>query len=295
MTVFSPRAATAVGLIAIGLWSLLAVLTTLVGPIPPFQLTAMSIGLGGLAGLAVVGRQPGGLASLRQPPLIWLHGVIGIFGYHALFFTALRLAPAAEANLINYLWPLLIVLFSAFLPGGGLRRHHVTGALLGLTGVLALVVGRGGLGGEAIRAEHLLGYAAALGCAVTWSAYSVSSRLFPTVPTGAVAGFCLATAGLAGVCHLAFETTVWPAGLIPWLAIAAMGLGPVGLAFYVWDIGMKKGDVRVLGAASYATPVLSTAILVLAGQAAMSGALVLASLLIVSGALVASRDVLLRG
>jgi len=59
-----------------------------------------------------------GLDALRISPLAWLHdGVGGLFGYHALFFAAMAHAPAAEANLLNYMWPLLIVLLSAPLLG----------------------------------------------------------------------------------------------------------------------------------------------------------------------------------
>jgi drug/metabolite transporter (DMT)-like permease len=116
----------------------------------------------------------------------------------------------------------------------------------------------------------------------------VLSRRFSAVPTDAVAGFCLATAALSLLCHLVFETTVWPETAAQWLAVLGLGLGPVGAAFYLWDIGVKRGDIRLLGVASYAAPVLSTAILVLAGYAEPTGALALACLLIAGGALVAT-------
>jgi drug/metabolite transporter (DMT)-like permease len=116
----------------------------------------------------------------------------------------------------------------------------------------------------------------------------VLSRRFGEVPTDAVAGFCLVTAFLSLVCHLAFETTVWPETPLQWLALLALGIGPVGAAFYVWDIGMKRGDIRLLGVASYATPVLSTLVLVLAGYAEPTLTLALSCGLIVLGALVAT-------
>lgn len=289
----SSRSATLLGFGAIGLWGLLALLTAASGTVPPFQLTAMSFAVGGVIGLAVVAMRPEGLRILAQPPLVWLHGIAGLFGYHALYFTALRFAPAAEANLLNYLWPLLIVVFSALLPGHRLKAHHVAGALLGLAGTALLIIGRGGLG-EGFSPGHLLGYAAAVGCALFWAVYSVTARLLPHAPTEAVAGFCLATAALALVGHLAVETTVWPAGLVEWLAIVAMGIGPVGAAFYLWDVGMKRGDIQVLGAASYAAPVLSTLALVAFGYAEVSLVLAASVALIVIGSLVAARDMLRR-
>lgn len=278
--------ATLTGLIAILLWATLALLTAGSGTVPPFQLAAMTFFIGGLAGLPFLARSSSGFAALKQPPLAWLHGVGGLFGYHAAYFTALRLAPPAEAGLIAYLWPLLIVLFSAALPGEKLRAAHILGAVMGFAGTVVLITGRSD--GLSYDPTYLPGYLAALACAVIWSVYSVASRRFPEVPTEAMAGFCLGTAALAAVAHLLFETTVWPTDNWQWLCVVGLGLGPVGLAFYVWDVGMKRGDMRLLGVASYAAPVLSTLLLVAFGFAQATTALGLACALIVGGACVAT-------
>lgn len=279
------RTATAIGLAAIVLWSTLAVLTSATGRIPPFQLNAITFFIGGLVGVGSWVARPSGARALRQPPVVWALGIGGLFGYHALYFAALRLAPPAEAGLINYLWPLLIVLFSSLLPGEHLQRAHIAGAFLGFAGVVVLIAGGGGL--EA-RSQFLPGYGCAFVAAFVWAGYSVLSRRFGQVPTDAVAGFCLVTSLLSLVCHLAFETTVWPEGTLQWLALAALGLGPVGAAFYVWDIGMKRGDIRVLGVTSYVTPLLSTLLLVVAGYAEANVTLGVSCGLIVLGALVAT-------
>jgi drug/metabolite transporter (DMT)-like permease len=276
--------------VAILLWSGLALLTAASGTIPPFQLAAMTFAIGGLLGAASWPFRPGATRALRQPWPVWLLGVGGLFGYHALYFAALRLAPPAEAGLVAYLWPLLIVLFSALLPGERLRPAHVLGALLGLAGVVVLVSGRAG--GLAFEASAIPGYALALACAFVWSGYSVLSRRFDAVPTDAVTGFCLVTSALSLLCHGALETTVWPAAPSQWLAVLGLGLGPVGLAFYVWDYGVKHGDIRLLGVSSYAAPVLSTMLLVLTGYAAPTASLGLATALIVGGALLASWQTL---
>lgn len=283
----SRSAATLAGFGAILLWSLLALFTAASGTVPPFQLAAMTFSIGGLCGCAAWIGRPAGARALLQPWPVWLLGVGGLFGYHALYFSALRLAPPAEAGLINYLWPLLIVLFSARLPGsGGLRAGHLAGAVLGLAGVAALFVGRGNLD---FAAGALPGYAASLAAAFVWAGYSVLSARVGQVPTDAVAGFCLVTAALSLACHLAFETTVWPADATQWGAVLLLGIGPVGAAFYLWDIGCKRGDVRLLGVTAYAAPVLSTLILVATGYASPGPALALACLLIVAGALTAVR------
>jgi drug/metabolite transporter (DMT)-like permease len=278
------RAATSIGLFAVLLWSLLALFTAGSGTIPPFQLAAMTFVLGGLVGIASWMVRPRARSALHQPPVVWALGIGGLFGYHALYFAALRVAPPAEAGLICYLWPLLIVLFSSLLPGERLRAPHVAGALLGFSGVAILIAGRGALD---VRPEYWPGYAAAFAAAFVWAGYSVLSRRFGEVPTDVVAGFCLGTAALSLVCHVLFETTVWPHGA-EWLAVVALGLGPVGAAFYVWDIGMKRGDIRLLGVASYAAPVLSTLVLVATGYAEPTIALGIACALIVVGALVAA-------
>lgn len=284
----TPASATLVGGLAILLWATLAILTASTGAIPPFQLTAMTFAIAGLAGCAVAAFRPGGLrAALRQPVSAWAHGVGGLFGFHFFYFTALKLAPPAEASLVAYLWPLLIVLFSAALPGERLTARHVVGAMAGLGGTGLLIGARTG-GGLGFESAHALGYLSAFACAVVWAAYSVSSRFFAKTPTEAVAGFCLGTSALAALCHLAIETTVWPAGAGEWLATVGLGLGPVGLAFFVWDVGMKRGDVRLLGVAAYAAPLLSTLLLVAFGLAAATPALAAACGLIVGGALIAT-------
>ncbi len=137
----SPRTATLIGLTAILMWSLLAVLTVATGRIPAFQLAAMTFAIGALAASSSWIARPDAIRALRQPPLVWMVGVGGLFGYHALYFLALRLAPPAEAGLLNYLWPLLIVLFSSLLPGERLKPHHIVGALLGLAGTVLLFAG----------------------------------------------------------------------------------------------------------------------------------------------------------
>ncbi|MFC7054080.1 DMT family transporter [Hansschlegelia quercus] len=278
--------ATSIGLLAILLWAALALLTAETGATPPFLLTALTFGIGGSVGLVVAAFRPSGLRVLRQPTLVWVHGVGGLFGYHLLYFTALKLAPPAEAGSICYLWPLLIVLFSAVAPGAGLSTRHVLGAVCGLGGTALLIVGRtGGLGFEA---AHWPGYAAAFASAFVWAVYSVTSRLFRSTPTEAVAGFCLATAALAALCHLACEPAVWPEGARQWAAVGALGLGPVGVAFFAWDWAMKRGDVALLGVASYACPMLSVLLLIVAGVAPASAALIAGCGLIILGAGVAA-------
>jgi drug/metabolite transporter (DMT)-like permease len=284
------RFATLVGFTAVIMWSLLAVLTAGSGRVPPFQLTAMAFAIGGGLGIAaVLARREARL--LRQPLSVWLVGVGGLFGYHFFYFTALRNAPPVEAGLIAYLWPLLIVLFSSLLPGERLRWFHLAGTGMGLVGTVLVV---GGGHGFALDPSYLPGYGAAAACALIWSLYSILSRRMAAVPTAAVAGFCLATAALSAAAHAVLEVTVWPDTAAQWLAIVALGSMPVGAAFYVWDYGVKRGDIQVIGASAYAAPLLSTAILIVAGYATATWSVALAALLIAGGGVLASKDLVFR-
>jgi drug/metabolite transporter (DMT)-like permease len=275
--------ATLVGFTAVLMWSLLALFTIGSAPVPPLLLNAICFGIGGLIGLVWTARQ--GFGVLRGISWkVYAFGTVGLFGYHLLYFTAFRLSPTAETGLIAYLWPLFIVLLSGLLPGERLTAQHVIGAMIAFAGAAVIVLGRGGADEGSV-----LGLVLAFGCALTWAGYSVLSRRLGTVPTESVTVYCLATAALSVVTHLLLEETVWPQDALGWGAILALGVGPVGAAFFTWDIGMKRGDIQLLGVASYAAPLLSTLALVVAGIAQPSWTIALAAVLITGGAALAAR------
>jgi drug/metabolite transporter (DMT)-like permease len=279
-----PTAATAIGFVAVVLWATLAALTIATAPVPPFLLNALTFGIGGALGLVWLA-VTGSMGQLRGVPAgAWALGILGLFGYHAVYFTAFRVAPAAETGLVAYLWPLFIVLFSGLLPGERLRGGHMAGAALAFAGAALLVLSRPSEG-----VANAAGLALGLACALIWAGYSVGSRRYASVPTGAVAIYCLGSAMLSALVHLALETPAWPASATGWLAIVALGAGPVGLAFYVWDVGVKRGDIALLGVLSYAAPLLSTLILIAAGLAPASPVLILSAVLIAGGAAIAAR------
>jgi drug/metabolite transporter (DMT)-like permease len=282
--------ATIIGLSAVLMWATLGLFGAGSGAVPPLLLNAICFGISGslaLIWLLVKGK----VALLRQPLKVWAFGTVGLFGFHFFYFTAIRNAPPVEANLINYTWPLLIVVFSAFLPGEHLRLHHVIGTVLGLAGAALLITGGEGIdfsGGSA------LGYSAAVASSLFWSSYSVLSRRLGAVPTEAVAGFCLMTALLSGICHVFLEETVWPAAPLEWASVMALALFPIGLAFFTWDIGVKRGDIQVLGAAAYSAPLLSTLLLIAFGFGALTVSVGLACVAITLGAVIAAKDMIFK-
>lgn len=260
----SVKAATLSGLLAIVLWSSLALLTTATEGLPPFEVLAMSFGFAALFGLvrtAIRGRV--GWRRLRQPWSALALTTAGLFGYHALYFIALKLAPAVEANLLNYMWPLLIVVFACLLAGVRIRGLQIVGTLLGLAAAILLVTRGSGIETDP---RYLPGYLAALGAAVIWAAYSVLNRRHSQVPSEAIIAACALVALSGLLIHLGFEQTVKPSSM-QWLVLALMGVGPVGAAFLLWDHGTKHGDIALLGSLSYLAPLLSTLLLVLAGRA----------------------------
>ena len=281
--------ATCIGAISIFLWGTLALFTTLTqGQIPPFQMMAMTFGVAFLLmALRWLYQGHTGLRHLHQPALAWLLGVGGYFGYHFCYFLAMQKAPAVEVSLLAYLWPLLIVLFAALLPKEQLRQQHIIGAIMALGGCWLLLTTEGGTD---FNPEFIPGYLLALSCALIWSSYSVASRLVQAVPTDAVGWFCLVTALLAAICHILWEATVWHLATQQWIGVIALGLGPVGIAFFTWDYGIKHGNLQLLGVLAYAAPLISVVLLIGSGEGQPSWHLLLACLAIVGGSLVAGLN-----
>jgi len=279
--------ATLLALGAIALWGTLAALGVALAHVPPFLLTGLALGVGGLLPLPLSGFR---LGQWRVPLPTLALGVGGLFGFHFLLFLALRLAPPVQANLINYLWPLFMVLLSPLLlPGLRVRTVHVLAALLGFAGAALVILGNPARDGTAQAAGWHWGYLLALLSALVWASYSLLTRRVPHFPTAAIGGFALLSGLLSLVCHALLEPAVSLSGR-DLLLIGALGLGPMGAAFFLWDMALKRGDTRHIGILSYLTPLASTAVLVLVGGRAFTWNIALAALLIVGAALLGTRS-----
>lgn len=257
---------------AILLWSSLATLGALTRDLPPFFVVGCSLLTGSLLSLHKI-------REWKVPVRTLLTGVYGLFGYHFALFFAFRHAPAVEVNLLNYLWPLLIVLLSPlFLPGTRLTPRHLAASLLGFGGA-ALIVGGTGEG----FSGSMTGYALAVAAALIWSSFSLSLRRLPAFPSSAVGGFCLISGLLALLCHILVEPAAAPTPA-QWINLIALGAGPMGLAFFLWDHALKHGDPRQIGTLSYVTPLLSTLLLLASGQGSLGSSGALAICMILGGA-----------
>ena len=269
---------------AIFLWASLASLATLLSNVPPFLLTGIGLIIGALVSLPSL---RSGITPWKIPLKTLLIGVYGLFGYHFMLFLALQTAPAVEANLVNYLWPLLIVLLSPiFTKSLSLNFRFVLAALSGFAGaVLAITSGGSGFGFSSIE----VGYFFALAAAVIWATYSLATTKVPRFPTPAIGLFALVSGVLAIGAHFLFE----PAASIStadWLLLLVLGVGPLGGAFYLWDAALKIGDPRRIGLLAFLTPLLSTALLVVVSGNSLSWQLLVATGLIVGGALLGPRS-----
>lgn len=278
-------APTLLALGAIGLWATLATLGVTLSHVPPFLLTGGALLVGSVVALPLSRLD---LRQWRVPAGTLLLGVYGLFGYHFLLFAALAHAPPVQANLVNYLWPLLmVVLAPLFLRGVRLRLRHVASALIGFAGAaLVILGGRGASGG--LSAGLAWGYLPAAGAAFVWASYSLLTQRVRAFPTAAIGLFALVSGLLSLLCHALLEPAVHLSARDLGL-IALMGLGPLGAAFFLWDAALKRGDARHIGILSFLTPLLSTLLLVTVRGESPAPSVWLAGALIIGAAVVGTR------
>ena len=283
---FSGMSPTLYALAAIALWATLASLGAALSAVPPFLLTGLALIIGSVPSWPLVARDR---AAWKVPARTLALGVYGLFGFHFLLFIALRHAPPVEANLVNYLWPLLMVLLApVLLPGLHLRTAHVIAALMGFAGAAIAILGARGDAGTATGAAAYWGFLPALGSAFIWASYSLWTKRVAAFPTSAIGLFGLVSGALSLACHALLEAPM-ALSAKDWVLVALCGLGPLGAAFYVWDLALKRGDARQIGILSYLTPLASTALLMGVTGRPLSWSIALAAALIISAAVMGTR------
>ncbi|MDM0077536.1 DMT family transporter [Variovorax sp. J2P1-59] len=272
-------------LAAIALWATLASLGTSLSHLPPFLLTGLALVIGSAMSWPLVLRNR---RAWAVPARTLALGVYGLFGFHFLLFIALRNAPPVEANLVNYLWPLfMVVLAPVLLPGVSLRPLHVVAALLGFAGAAIAILGARS-GASTSAGGSYWGFVPALGSAFIWASYSLWTQRVPAFPTTAIGLFGLVSGVLSLLCHVLLEPSAALSSR-DWLLVTLCGLGPLGAAFFFWDVALKRGDARQIGILSYITPLASTALLLIVTQRPLSWTIALAAVLIISAAVMGTR------
>ena len=282
--------ASVLALCAIALWASLAVLGLSLKHVPPFLLTGIALLIGSVPAWPFFRQWKVTKGALAL-------GIYGLFGFHFLLFIALRYAPPVEANLINYLWPLgIVVMAPLFLPGTTLSATHLVAAGAGFAGACIAILGdslfKNGLQGIT-NAGFAWGYIPAAGSAFIWASYSLMSKRLASTgrgfPTAAIGLFGLVSGLLSLLCHALME----PAATLSsqdWLLMVVMGLGPLGAAFFLWDAALKRGDARQIGILSYITPLASTALLIMVTGRALTWSIGLATVLIIGAAVLGARS-----
>ena len=272
---------------AITLWVSLAALGVTLQHVPPFLLTGIALLIGSLVALPL-SRFNWRVWRLPWPTLAL--GVYGLFGYHFLLFMALRHAPPVQANLVNYLWPLgMVVMAPLFLPATKVTRKHLVAAVVGFAGAALAITGGQGLSSlYSLGVTPSWGYLWALAAAFVWASYSLMTQRVAAFPTSALGLFGLVSGGLALLCHFWLEPTITLVSR-DWIYLIAMGLGPLGSAFYLWDAALKRGDARHIGLLSFLTPLGSTWVLLLVRGEALSLSTLGAAVLIVGAAWAGTR------
>ena len=261
---------------AILLWASLAMLGVRLAHLPPFWLTGVALLMGSVIALPLSRLD---LSQWRVPMRTLALGVYGLFGFHFLLFIALRHAPPVQANLVNYLWPLgMVVMAPLFLPGLRLTLRQLLAALLGFAGAALAITG-----GRAVNGDLAWGYLPALGSALVWASYSLLTQRVPAFATSAIGLFALVSGLLSLACHALLEPAVQVSAQdMLWLGL--MGLGPLGAAFFLWDAALKCGDARQIGLLSFLTPLLSTLLLLWDRGETIGPAVAVAAALIVGAA-----------
>lgn len=277
-----------VGLVTVFLWSSLTLLAVLIGKFPPFLLIAIALGISSIFGMIHIILNNRFMKVFRQSYKVWLISIFGIFGYHFFYFSALQKAPPETVSLINYTWPFLTVILSSLVNERKVKWFHLCGGLICFIGITPLIIFNQS-SVNWINPEYLLGYVFSLVAAVIWSIYSVCTSEFKNTPSEFVAVVCFVTSILSFISHLIFENSFQPSTHQLFFVLMA-AIGPLGIAFYSWDYGLKKGDVKLLSLMSYLIPIFSSLLLLFAEIETPKSLLFLSSIIVFVGLTISSYD-----
>ena len=198
-----------------------------------------------------------------QPWYIWVAGVLGVCMQQLAYISAFKNAPAIQADIIILLWPVLVIFFSGFLISEKLKPQHLFSGALGLLSVFFLNYTDEGF---ILFSSWYSGYSYALICAVLWSLYTIFTRRFPKVPKEMIGMYYGVGSIFVLTGHLACEDFVMP-DVSQGLILAYLGIFVAGGAYFCWDYGIKKGNLKLLATLSYGNSIVSLFLLAFFTQA----------------------------
>lgn len=284
MSLNQPRGATAVGYSGLLMWSCYALLVSAMKGVPTFEMLTI-IFLCGFIAIASRLTIRGEWYKIKQPVIVWVVGVVGILGNDFTTIAAFKAAPPVQVELINYLWPMMVVLFASFLPGERFTTKHFLSAFIGLYGAYILMTHDHGLAG--FHWNYLTGYILAFAGGVIWALYCLISRFYSKTPLDMLGMYFGIGAVVSFMCHWRYEVTVMPS-MGQFVVLAIMALTTSGLAYFCWDFGCKNGNVKLLSILTYGNPILSAILLIIFTTAHYSNYLAIAAALVVLASVVSS-------
>ncbi len=278
--------ATSIGYCSLLFWAMGAVFTAQLTNIPTFEILSIAFSISFiLAAFLLTYTQS--WHKIKQPLILWIVGMLGVYGNDALYVLAFKHAPVAQADLINYLWPITVILLATLLPKEKLTLKHLLSGVLGFLGVYWLITKGQGL--QNFSSKYYLGYMFAFADALVWSVYTLVARYYCETPAEMIGMYCGFGMIFSLVTHFSLETTVAPSYTQLGIMLL-MGLTTQGLAYFFWDFGVKKGDFKLLTILSYGNPILSVFLLVLFGLTTPSWVLFGACFLVGFGGMIAGVD-----
>lgn len=266
-----------------------ALVKTLLTDIPDMQALCISSFLA-FAFLLIVNLKTGVLRemkkySLRQYGYMAVLGFTGMFLYSALYYFGLMQMSAQEACIVNYLWPMMLVLFSCLLLKEKLTMMKIVSMVCSFIGIVILSSGSPA-SADGNRAAGIL---CCMLAAAFYGLFSVLNKKADYDQSLSMMVFWLTTALCALAAGLAGESWV-PLGGVQWLGMLWLGAVINGAAYLTWALALKEADnTASVANLAYLTPFLSVVISAIFLNEGFQPRAFIALIFIVGGILLQSR------
>ncbi len=190
---------------------------------------------------------------------MWAFGIMGIYGANLSFVYAMQCAPPEKVDLINYLWPILVTILSPLVFKAKVNFLSMLGVAIAFAGIFVVLTNGASLAG--FEMQYWPGFLLALLNVIFWGTYVIVSKKNSTVPNEMIGLYC----GIGAICsliiHCYTENFLLPSNK-ELVTMITIGLTGQGLAYILWDYGIKSGHYYLLCTLSYFTPILSILLLV---------------------------------